>query len=314
MKTSDEMVRSLFLRREQYETARRASRRRAARIAVPALLLCVTVPAGLYLLRGSRAVTVPDSVAETSASGGDPFREAVQTEPAQQESRPQAPDTVVRAAGDVTMNDHVIDSEGMMEWNGKLITFALKSALDAGDASSVYAVTLSMQPDPAYVYKGKTLLEYETEVSEERILPEKLGQLLKEGDALRYGTALYETGTPDGEKWDKNLYEARVNYYGPELLARYLADGQFLRDKLEQDFAAAQEQTSAWDAYCAAKTAFLRDAAETLPGAYLPELRAETGRIVMFVTEAELKAYHPESSAIVFGLDQPQGTDCCEEE
>ena len=66
-------------------------------------------------------------------------------------------------------------------------------------------------------------------------LYDKLGQLLKQGDSLKYGEALYTTGTPDGEKWTKDFYEQRVDFYGEEFLAKYIANGEFLRDKVVSD-------------------------------------------------------------------------------
>ena len=68
-------------------------------------------------------------------------------------------------------------------------------------------------------------------------LYDKLGQLLKQGDSLKYGEALYTTGTPDGEKWTKDFYEQRVDFYSEEFLAKYIVNGEFLRDKVVSDMA-----------------------------------------------------------------------------
>lgn len=68
-------------------------------------------------------------------------------------------------------------------------------------------------------------------------LYDKLGQLLKQGDSLKYGEALYTTGTTDGEKWTKDFYEQRVDFYGEEFLAKYIVNGEFLRDKVVSDMA-----------------------------------------------------------------------------
>ena len=43
-------------------------------------------------------------------------------------------------------------------------------------------------------------------------------------------TALYEEGLPDGTRWDKDFYERRIAFYGEALLARYIVNGEFLRE------------------------------------------------------------------------------------
>jgi hypothetical protein len=55
---------------------------------------------------------------------------------------------------------------------------------------------------------------------------------------LKYGDALYTTGTPDGEKWSQELYEREVALIGEDIIAKYIVDGEFLRDKVEADMEA----------------------------------------------------------------------------
>ena len=64
---------------------------------------------------------------------------------------------------------------------------------------------------------------------------EKLAQLLKDGDVLKYGELVYTVGTPDGEKWAKELYDERIEYYGEELLSKYIVDGEFNKAQVEED-------------------------------------------------------------------------------
>ena len=59
--------------------------------------------------------------------------------------------------------------------------------------------------------------------------------MFKEGDSLKYGEALYTTGDANGMKWDKEWYELRVKFYGREFLAKYIVNGEFLREKAEAD-------------------------------------------------------------------------------
>ena len=136
-------------------------------------------------------------------------------------------------------------SSGFCEfwWKNKLImTGDLYWAIDA-DPDGTFSVLAVYRPQPselaAFTYEGKTLLEWGIEADNERILPEKMQQLLKQGDELKYGAALCETGTPDGIRWDRAFYEERVAWFGA-LLDKDIVDGEFLRAELEADIAALE--------------------------------------------------------------------------
>ena len=85
------------------------------------------------------------------------------------------------------------------------------------------------------VYNGKTISEYEAEADNAEQLINRLGELLKIGDELKYGEALYKTGTPDGKKWAKQLYDETVEHIGKEVLSTYSVNGEFLKEKLSPD-------------------------------------------------------------------------------
>ena len=125
-------------------------------------------------------------------------------------------------------------------WNRLSVSGALKFSMDENPGGT-FAVLATYRPATAnitsFVYEGKTLAEWAVAADEELMLPEKMAELLKQGDELKYGTALYETGTPDGIKWDRAWYEDRVAYFG-DLLNKYIVDGEFLREALEADVAA----------------------------------------------------------------------------
>ena len=127
-------------------------------------------------------------------------------------------------------------------WNRLSVSGALKFAMDENPGGT-FAVLATYRPATAkitdFVYEGKPLAEWAVAADEELMLPEKMAQLLKMGDELKYGTALYETGTPDGIKWDRAWYEDRVAWFG-DLLDKYIVDGEFLREALEADIAALQ--------------------------------------------------------------------------
>lgn len=152
--------------------------------------------------------------------------------------QPQAPATAQDA------------SWGYVAYNGKTISADLYRTLqNITDPNNVISVSLEFSTDYNYEYNGKTLIEYRDDWDYQTSLYEKYAQLRKEGDSLKYGEALYTTGKPDGEKWDKDWYELRVKYYGEEFLARYIVDGEFLRDKMEADYEAFINNKDAGNAY-----------------------------------------------------------------
>ncbi len=147
--------------------------------------------------------------------------------------------------------------------NGKLnVSGELKEAIE-NSPDAQFAVSAVYHPTTAditdFVYEGKTLREIAIDADNERILPEKMTDLLKNGEALKYGAALYETGTPDGEKWDRDFYEEKVEFIGTELLAKYIVNGRFLREQLEADLAVVQvyNETAAREKYKLAYNAYL---------------------------------------------------------
>lgn len=124
----------------------------------------------------------------------------------------------------------------VIEWNGKNVAWRLYDAFEKGEADSVFAITaVCMSVDKEYIYNGKSLAEYETAMLEDHSLIGKLEGLRKVGVYLQYGEDLYLTGTPDGEKWAKELYDETISWYGEEVLKEYIQNGEFLDEKLEQD-------------------------------------------------------------------------------
>ena len=115
------------------------------------------------------------------------------------------------------------------KWNDKFITRGLFDALSS-DTGEQIPVWMSFTETGDFTYKGKNLGEYDEAQHSEEI--DKLDQLLNSGDVLKYGEAVYTTGTPDGTKWGKELYDARVEFFGEELLSKYIVDGEFLKDQL----------------------------------------------------------------------------------
>ncbi len=184
------------------------------------------------------------------------------------------------------------EEEGLAEWHQKTVTFRLLDAFKADEKNQRFAILARPFIDYTFSYHGKTLQEYYSAMCNERNLPELLGQLRKEGNALKYGKALYETGTPEGEKWAKEWYEERIRFYGKELLDQYIVAGEFLQEKLEADLAASLKKSEATNAYYAALAAYIADLAANLPGAPATELpKSVQNGFVMYLTEEEFAAF-----------------------
>lgn len=125
---------------------------------------------------------------------------------------------------------------GYSEWNGKCITMSLYAALsDEKNKNSVFAVGVGFELDNNFIYNGKTIDEYKAEADRKQQVLDGMGALLKMGEELKYGEALYKTGTPDGKKWARQLYDETVENIGEDLLKTYIVDGEFLKDELESD-------------------------------------------------------------------------------
>ena len=190
-----------------------------------------------------------------------------------------------------------VQDAGFTEWNGKTITLSLYDALsNTKNKDSLIAIGVGFEIDTNFVYNGKSLAEYALEADAERLLGGKLGQLLKLGDSLKYGDALYKTGTPTGEKWSKELYDETVETIGKDLIAKYIVDGEFLAEKLEADIAACSENEPCRIAYEEALNAFYRSAVDGVVKTFDEkninyEIRNETG-LVFFITADEFVSFH----------------------
>ena len=120
----------------------------------------------------------------------------------------------------------------------KRVIAALTAAIITATSTSLMSVCADENggSDFGFVSKSTTNKSDNIEaVESDAQLYDKLGQLLKDGDSLKYGEALYTTGTPYGEKWTKEFYEQRVEFYGEDLLSKYIVDGEFLRKSVESD-------------------------------------------------------------------------------
>lgn len=131
------------------------------------------------------------------------------------------------------------DSLVSMQQNGWELSGELYLTMKNADPYTYFAILVSRGYDyndmMRFSYQGKTRGEWEVEKEILSAHQRKLIEFSKEGHWLQYGEALYTTGTPDGEKWTKELYEERINFYGAYFLEQYIVNGSLLSEKIEQE-------------------------------------------------------------------------------
>lgn len=291
MKTYEEMARNALERIEQEEKNMENNRKKAAKIAVPAVCLCIIAVLTFGILHtgsfsesddislvpgetsaenttkraaeeettASTAESVNENETEEAGTVGDALTEPeagtvgdALTDPSV--SVTQAVTQAVTQSGSPVeptqdrqgqKGSDVVDS-ALINWkNNMCISASLYEAM-VNDPDGAYTVTASYRPATAeitdFVYEGKTLSEWAVASEDARFMLQKMHELLKQGEELKYGTALYETGLPDGTKWDRRLYEDKVAYYG-ELIDKYIVNGEFLHEQLSKDIAEYDTET-----------------------------------------------------------------------
>lgn len=202
-------------------------------------------------------------------------------------------DEVILDDKPVIWGDSVGSSEdyGICEWHGKSVSIRLYDELEKNDENVLFAVSpTNFNINNDFVYNGKTLSQYAADRENEYLAFNKLGMILKEGDSLRYGELLYKGGAPNGEKWAESFYHERVEMYGEEFLATYIVDGEFLKDKVEQDLDAMSDRTAS-KLYDEAVEAYRLHTIKELAKALDEQgIRYEMIKnyLVMYVTETEL--------------------------
>lgn len=248
MKNSNEMVNSLFERRERYKAEQKKKRKRMMGIATSLCCMCLAALLGIGVWQsGLFDITQPPVVNGNNSTlqGTD---KADPTNPGNNVSAgiPDAP---------IIWGDANSESQdmGFCTWegkDGKRVTLSLHNVLtDEKNKNCLIAIGVSFELDNEFVYNGKTISEYEAEADNAEQLINRLGELLKIGDELKYGEALYKTGNPNGIKWAKQLYDETVERIGKDVLSTYIVDGEFLKDKLEADIAAYDASASARNAW-----------------------------------------------------------------
>ena len=324
MKTCDEMVNSLLKRREQFVSEQKKKRKNAAKITAAggSCALAAAIGIGVYnsgILREKKTIVSDNSSAANSEQeysswyGYDFAHDA--------ENKPQAPDfsSVIWGGDNSSVGHGSVVTEDIIRlyWNGKNIYGYLNYAFEQNDDDCVFAVFATyLYGDKDFTFNGKTSEQY---FDEDYAWTEKIGcmgLLTKMGDELKYGEALYLTGTPDGVKWAKEYYDRTVSEIGEELLSKYIVDGEFLKDELICDIETEWEELNKtrndYDrAYNDYRTEIYKTLMKQLvaKGIYC-ELNSKSTALILYISKAdfaELTLEDPENW--VFGLAS-KDSDC----
>ena len=201
--------------------------------------------------------------------------------------------------GDVTPPDTYTG-----RWHGKNISYELYEALKDPDGKTI-PVMFSLKDDPAseddFVYNGRTIKEYKQDtMSEDFTRMDNLLNSIYGGDQLKYGEEIYISGTPDGTKWTKEVYDLTVESYGEELLSKYIVDGEFLKEQLAADLSAMKlkYQAALSEAVEAFYTVRIEETIEMLREQGIRSERMKDSHdIVMYVTADEFDTLDIETAS-----------------
>lgn len=155
-------------------------------------------------------------------------------------------DKIIWAANGQSIEDPD-DASALVTWNGWSMNYSLYEVLNRADKTDFIAIVVSKNNSAeldSFEYKGTTLIQLRAERDDLNLLSNKLIDFHKEGEWLKYGELLYTTGTPDGEKWTKSLYDERVTFYGEAFIEKYIVNGEVQTDLLNEDYAIALRYSS----------------------------------------------------------------------
>ena len=291
MKNYDELTKDLLKRRDSYVAEQKRKRKTAMRVATSFCSICLVALIG-FGVWNTTEIQPPTVI---NNSGNSENNSAIKNNATEipENSTTNIPEN--DATKIIWADSANQDNEGIKGINGNWMSYGLHNAFEGASKTDVFAVLARPKEDFTFQYEGKSIEEYYLAMDEEKGLPGKLRQLSKHGDALKYGEALYTTGTPNGERWTKGLYEKRVRFYGEDILNQYIIDGEFLKDKLEADIVKAENSNNATLAYKEAKNAYLTDLAQTIKGEFPTEVNAEQEALIMYMTRNTFYSFTEEN-------------------
>ena len=157
---------------------------------------------------------------------------------------PAHPDEIIWA-GNNQSNEDPDDADALITWNGWSMNYSLYEVLNRANDTDFIAVVVrksnSIDRD-SFEYNGTTYGKLRAEQKDLHALREKFVDFPKMSEWLKYGELLYTTGTPDGEKWTKELYDNTVAYYGEDFIAKYIVEGELAFELLSADLLACEHR------------------------------------------------------------------------
>ena len=325
MKTCDEMVNSLLERREQFLSEQRQKRKTAAKITAVGGSCALAAFIGVLALNSGimreKKTVVPDNSSAVSDNSSSIDDEPVKDDPVKEP--PPAPDfSSVIWADNISSPSISSEDSGISQknWNDKIIKYSLYYAFEENDNDCTFSVLAEHRcfDNDNCIFNTKTREQF---LDEDYAWTEKvrcMEMLTKMGDELKYGEALYLTGTPDGVKWAKEYYDRTVSEIGEELLSKYIVDGEFLKDELICDIETEWEELNKtrndYDrAYNDYRTEIYKTLMKQLvaKGIYC-ELKSGSNGLIIYVSKAdfaELTLENPENWVFGLASKDSDGTD-----
>ena len=238
MKSSYEMIRDLYERREQYQKERKDKQAKRMKVLMPVVCACILALIGVGVWKSGLITDRTNPVQRTDNAHTKPGADSQLPDTPQKdqpadpfptgESKEQPGKEIIYRNPDATAN------EDYSEWCNKTVSSSLLSVLETCSEDDVIAIQYGCDCK-WYQFDGTTIDSLEKEYRISSQIPSLMAQMLKyDGDYLVYGSAIYETGAPDGTKWAKEFYESQVEKY-KELIDTYIVDGVFLREKLQEE-------------------------------------------------------------------------------
>lgn len=318
MKNYDETINSVFERMKEYEIKKRKTRKQITGLVACFCCVCVVVLVGISFKRKNNP-DVQLFVAGKTDNANTSENQSNISEDKTTINNYEEKTTINNETADNPDSPVIWGEEGevsnsaLVEWNGKKVTMSLETVLENNANKNVLiAVSPCFMLDKNYVHNGKTLSEYEREADNEDIEFGKLGQLLKWGDELKRGEDLYKTPGPDGTKWAKEFYEEQVEFFGEDFLAKYIVDGEFLKEKVETDIQNYKHTCrTAYEVACNAYYEYIVE--ETIKKLEKENINYERNvsrefYLVIYVTADEFKSLSLDN-VLVFGLSEKNGSE-----
>lgn len=217
-----------------------------------------------------------------------------------------ATDTIPAPAIDTVPQPEIAPAMGNVMISSNLSN-AFEKSENPEEVFAVLVTYLYISPDESYVYKGKTMSQYEEAASKEAMKYEQMSWLLKSGYDNAYDTPAYVPGGQGAAAPDSYGYRDILEQIDEELTARYVINGEMQYDKLNNDLA---EQQKIFNEAITARNEAAEDynkkelqrQAEYFKGlGFNAQIIDNT--LVLFATRPQIEGYVcPEDRAYIFSL------------